>query len=31
MEIADKVVQVKRDGRDIPLERVELTVTVSEG
>lgn len=30
MEIADKVVNVKRDGRDNPLERVEMTVTVNE-
>lgn len=28
MEIADKVVQMKRDGRDNPLERVEMRVTV---
>jgi peptidyl-prolyl cis-trans isomerase B (cyclophilin B) len=31
MEVADKVVNMKRDGRDNPLERVEMTVTVSEG
>lgn len=31
METADKVVNMKRDGRDNPLERVEITVTVSEG
>ncbi len=31
MDVADKVVAVKRDGRDNPLERVEITVTVSEG
>ena len=30
MDVADKVVQMKRDGRDNPLERVEMTVTVSE-
>jgi peptidyl-prolyl cis-trans isomerase B (cyclophilin B) len=30
MEVADKVVNMKRDGRDNPLERVEMTVTVSE-
>jgi peptidyl-prolyl cis-trans isomerase B (cyclophilin B) len=30
MEIADKIVNVKRDGRDNPLERVEMTVTVAE-
>ena len=29
MDVADKVVSVKRDGRDNPLERVEITVTVS--
>ncbi|HEU4685911.1 MAG TPA: peptidylprolyl isomerase [Nitrospira sp.] len=30
MEVADKVVNMKRDGRDNPLERVEMTVTVSD-
>lgn len=30
MEVADKVVSMKRDGRDNPLERVEMTVTVTE-
>ncbi|MFM8552604.1 MAG: peptidylprolyl isomerase [Nitrospiraceae bacterium] len=30
MEVADKVVGMKRDGRDNPLERVEMTVTISE-
>ncbi len=30
MEVADKVVDMKRDGRDNPLERVEMTVTVTE-
>lgn len=30
MDVADKVVSMKRDGRDNPLERVELTVTISE-
>ncbi|ALA57900.1 peptidylprolyl isomerase [Nitrospira moscoviensis] len=30
MDVADKVVNMKRDGRDNPLERVEMTVTVSE-
>ncbi len=30
MAIADKIVSAKRDGRDNPLERVEMTVTVSE-
>lgn len=29
MEIADRVVNSKRDGRDNPLERIEMTVTVS--
>lgn len=31
MDVADKVVSVKRDGRDNPLERIEMTVTVTEG
>jgi peptidyl-prolyl cis-trans isomerase B (cyclophilin B) len=31
LEVADKIVNVKRDGRDNPLERVEMTVTVTEG
>jgi peptidyl-prolyl cis-trans isomerase B (cyclophilin B) len=31
MEVADKIVNMKRDGRDNPLDRVEMTVTVSEG
>jgi peptidyl-prolyl cis-trans isomerase B (cyclophilin B) len=30
MEVADKIVGMKRDGRDNPLERVEMTVTVRE-
>jgi|SRR5579884_405687 peptidyl-prolyl cis-trans isomerase B (cyclophilin B) len=30
MEVVDKVVNMKRDGRDNPLERVEMTVTISE-
>ena len=30
LEIVDKVVGVKRDGRDNPLERVEMTVTITE-
>jgi peptidyl-prolyl cis-trans isomerase B (cyclophilin B) len=30
MDIADKIVNVKRDGRDNPLERVEMTVTIVE-
>ena len=30
MEVADKIVSVKRDGRDNPLERIEIAVTVSE-
>jgi peptidyl-prolyl cis-trans isomerase B (cyclophilin B) len=29
MEVADKIVNVKRDSRDNPLERVEITVTVT--
>ncbi len=31
MDVADKVVSMKRDGRDNPLERVEMTVTIHEG
>jgi peptidyl-prolyl cis-trans isomerase B (cyclophilin B) len=31
MEVADKIVTMKRDGRDNPLERAEMTVTISEG
>ncbi len=30
MEVADKIVNVKRDGRDNPLERVEMKVTVNQ-
>jgi peptidyl-prolyl cis-trans isomerase B (cyclophilin B) len=30
MELADRIANVKRDGRDNPLERVEMTVTVTE-
>ena len=30
LDVVDKVVNVKRDGRDNPLERVEMTVTVSD-
>jgi len=30
MEVADKVVNMKRDGRDNPLERVEMTVAITE-
>lgn len=29
MDIADKIVGIKRDGRDNPLERVEMTVVVA--
>ncbi len=29
MEIADRVVNSKRDGRDNPLDRIEMTVTIS--
>ncbi len=31
MEIADKIVNMKRDGRDNPLERAEMTISISEG
>ncbi len=30
MDVADKVVAMKRDGNDNPFERVEMTVTISE-
>lgn len=30
MDVADKIVNQKRDGRDNPLERVEMTVTIAE-
>jgi peptidyl-prolyl cis-trans isomerase B (cyclophilin B) len=30
MDVADKVVSMKRDGRDNPLERVEMTITITE-
>jgi peptidyl-prolyl cis-trans isomerase B (cyclophilin B) len=30
MEVADRIVSVKRDGRDNPLERIEMTVTIAE-
>jgi peptidyl-prolyl cis-trans isomerase B (cyclophilin B) len=30
MEVADAVVSMKRDGRDNPLERVEMTVTITD-
>jgi peptidyl-prolyl cis-trans isomerase B (cyclophilin B) len=30
MDVADKIVGMKRDGRDNPLERAEMTVTISE-
>ena len=30
MEVADKVVNMKRDARDNPLERVEMTVTIAD-
>ena len=30
LEVADKVVNSKRDGRDNPLERIEMTVTINE-
>lgn len=31
MEVADKIVSMKCDGRDNPLERAEMTVTINEG
>jgi peptidyl-prolyl cis-trans isomerase B (cyclophilin B) len=31
MELADKIANMKRDGRDNPLERAEMTVAVTEG
>ncbi len=31
MDVADKVVSMKRDGNDNPFERVEMTVAISEG
>jgi peptidyl-prolyl cis-trans isomerase B (cyclophilin B) len=31
MEVADRIVSARRDGRDNPLERIEITVAVSEG
>ncbi len=31
MDVADKVVSMKRDGNDNPFERVEMTVTITEG
>jgi peptidyl-prolyl cis-trans isomerase B (cyclophilin B) len=30
MDVADKIVDMKRDGRDNPLERAEITITISE-
>lgn len=30
MDVADRIVSAKRDGRDNPLERVEMSVTVTE-
>jgi peptidyl-prolyl cis-trans isomerase B (cyclophilin B) len=30
MDVADKIVDMKRDGRDNPLERAEITVMISE-
>ena len=29
LEVVDRIVGVKRDGRDNPLERIEVTVTLS--
>ncbi len=31
MEVADAIVNAPRDGRDNPLERMEMTVTIEEG
>ncbi|GKS57914.1 peptidylprolyl isomerase [Nitrospira sp.] len=31
MDVADKVVNAKRDGRDNPLERIEMKVAIMEG
>lgn len=31
LDVVDRIVAVKRDGRDNPLERVEMTVAVTEG
>lgn len=31
MDVVDKIINVKRDGRDNPLERVEMNVAVQEG
>ena len=31
MDVVDQVVNMKRDGRDNPLERVEMAVSISEG
>ncbi len=31
MDVADKIVSMKRDARDNPLDRAEMTVTISEG
>jgi len=30
IDVADTIVNAKRDGRDNPLERVEMTITVTE-
>jgi len=30
MDVADKIVSARRDGRDNPLERIEIAVTVPE-
>jgi peptidyl-prolyl cis-trans isomerase B (cyclophilin B) len=30
MDVADKIANMKRDGRDNPLERVEMTVTIAD-
>ncbi len=31
MDVADKIVSMKRDAQDNPLDRAEMTVTISEG
>jgi peptidyl-prolyl cis-trans isomerase B (cyclophilin B) len=30
MEVADKIVAQKRDSRDMPMERIEMTIKVKE-
>lgn len=31
MEVADKIVSLKRDGRDNPLDRAEISITITQG